>query len=57
MSFKLLNFLKLKIGFPSDPKFIKLKKLFQELKILTSTYKGSYQPMINIWPLNTSESD
>ena len=37
------------IGFPSGPKFIKLKKQCRELKILTSTYKGSYQPMVNIF--------
>ena len=35
------------IGFPSGPKFIELNKQFRELKILTSTYKGSYQPMVN----------
>ena len=43
--------------FPSDPTFIKLKKQFQELKILTSTYKSSYQAMVNIFPPNTSELD
>ena len=56
MSFKLLK-LQIKIGFPSDSKFIKLKKLIQKLKILMSTYKGSYQPMVNILASNTSESD
>ena len=35
--------------FPSDPKFIKLKKQLKELKILTSTYKGWYQAMVNIF--------
>ena len=35
--------------FPSDQKFIKLKKQFKELKILISTYEGSYQAMVNIF--------
>ena len=37
------------IGFPSDSKFIKLKKQCQELKILMSAYESSYQPMVNIF--------
>ena len=45
------------IAFPSDLKFIRLKKLFQELKILMSTYEGLYQPWSTFWPPHTSESD
>ena len=48
MSFKLFS-LQIMIGFPSGLKFIKLKKVFWELKILMRTYKGSYQPMVNIF--------
>ena len=43
------------IGFPSGPKFIKLKKQCRELKILTSTYEASYQLMC-LDP-NTLEND
>ena len=46
MSFKLLK-LQIMFWFPSDPKFFKLKKQFKELQIMTSTYEGSYQPMVN----------
>ena len=45
------------IGFLSGQKFIKLKKHCWELKILTSTYKDSNQPVVNILPPNTSEAD
>ena len=49
MSFKLLK-LQIMFWFSSDLKFIKLKKQFQELKILTSTYESPYaQPMVNIF--------
>ena len=37
------------IGFPSGPKFIELKKQPRELKILMSTYEGSYQLIVNIF--------
>ena len=37
------------LWFTSDPKFIKLKKQFKKLKVLTSTYEGSYQAMVNIF--------
>ena len=44
--------------FPSDPKFIKLKKWFKELKILTSTYEGLYQAIKStIFAPNTLEFD
>ena len=56
MSFKLLK-VQIMIGFPSGLKFIELKKQLRELKILMSTCEGSYQPMVNILPPNTSESD
>ena len=41
--------LQIMIGFSSGLKFINVKKQYRELKILTSTYKGSYQLMVNIF--------
>ena len=47
MSFKLLK-LHIMFWFPSDPKFIKLKKQFQELKILTSQKYFLYKMIQNV---------
>ena len=50
MSLKLSN-LQILVGFPPSPEIYCL-----ELKILTNTYEGSYQSMVNIFCLQTYQN-